>query len=105
MNPVKIHFVDELFDGATVVEDNWNRRDLPAGSAKWAVDAGGARASLMFTCPCGCGRINAVGVKPANPDGWSWDGNVERPTLHPSILITVGCRWHGYLIGGEWRKC
>ena len=40
------------------------------------------------------------------PDNWSapgevsgWDGDLERPTLHPSI--SVPGEWHGYLRDGE----
>jgi len=32
---------------------------------------------------------------------WSWDGNVDRPTLAPSINCE-GC-WHGFIEEGEYR--
>ena len=39
---------------------------------------------------------------------WKWDGNVERPTLTPSINCvaekggkpTGGCGWHGHITNG-----
>lgn len=33
---------------------------------------------------------------------WTWNGNVDKPTLMPS----VNCKncWHGYVIEGEFRK-
>lgn len=55
--------------------------------------------SLRFKCPCGCGIIAGVDVKPIFPHGWDWDGNVESPTVKPSILINQG-HWHGFLTNG-----
>ena len=34
-----------------------------------------------------------------NGSGWEWDGNVERPTLRPS-LHAVGV-WHGWMREGQ----
>lgn len=34
---------------------------------------------------------------------WTWDGNVEKPTLHPSIH-SVG-NWHGWLQAGRFVSC
>lgn len=80
-----------------------------AGLAKWGAhpeDAAGG-ASLMFGCPCGCGELGLVAVSTAGQqqlaDGrpcWAWNGSRERPTLRPSIQLTVGCRWHGWLTDG-----
>lgn len=39
---------------------------------------------LTFWCP-GCDEPHNV-----NAIGWNWDGNVERPTFSPSILIRSG---------------
>jgi len=59
---------------------------------------------LMFRCPCGCEILAGVTVKPVNPNGWDWDGNLEQPTILPSILINHG-HWHGYLTGGVFKTC
>lgn len=44
---------------------------------------------------------------PINLDGvgrcWKWDGNVERPTLHPSL--DVHDVWHGYIRAGVAESC
>ena len=65
--------------------------------------------TLEFTCPRTgkyCGSI-LVGhqVKPnmGSTPTWKWDGNLERPTLEPSINCVSGCGWHGHLQQGEWR--
>ena len=92
---------NSIFDGCTYEGDESFRKDLPPGTAEWAVNEQGAPASLIFICPCGCGAICHVPVQPAVPYGWSWNGSMDRPTLAPSILRTTGCRWHGYLRDGD----
>ena len=37
------------------------------------------------------------------PRAWGWDGNVERPTLQPSIHMPG--EWHGYLRAGQLESC
>ena len=47
---------------------------------------------LMFWCPgCGCAHVVAVrdGLHADHP-AWGWNGDVERPTFTPSILIRNG---------------
>lgn len=37
------------------------------------------------------------------PDkNWNWDGNVDQPTLHPSVNCN-GC-WHGWINQGRFMK-
>lgn len=57
---------------------------------------------LTFRCPCGCYKI--AGVSIAGPRCWEWDGNREKPTITPSILIDGG-HWHGFLTDGVFRSC
>lgn len=36
---------------------------------------------------------------------WTWDGNVDAPTLSPSINCqTDGCGWHGFIEGGVFKN-
>lgn len=74
----------------------------------------GAFAHILFVCPNGkrCGVL--LGPSPVtrtHPDAaciWGWDGNIERPTLTPSINCiaekdgkpTSGCGWHGFITNG-----
>lgn len=48
--------------------------------------------TLMFRCP-GCGYAHGVRVNAAR-DGsggcWSWNGDHDRPTLAPSVLVNAG---------------
>lgn len=41
----------------------------------------------------------------SDEQAWRWDGNLEQPTLTPSIQKMNGCRWHGYLVGGQFQGC
>lgn len=37
------------------------------------------------------------------PGYWQWDGDVNAPTLKPSIRHLSGSRWHGFFEAGNWR--
>lgn len=66
---------------------------------------------LQFVCP-GCEAAGATGVHmlPVNAAGgigypsWTWDGDIDAPTLSPSILTHGGplqdLRCHSFLRGG-----
>ena len=42
---------------------------------------------LAFRCP-GCHEAHQVSVGDGPGPRWQWNGNVERPTFSPSILVT-----------------
>lgn len=47
---------------------------------------------LMFWCP-GCDEAHGLTVaRPSGQPGplWGWDGNVDRPTFSPSVLVRTG---------------
>lgn len=54
-----------------------------------------------FYCP-GCGSAHGFGTAPG---GWQFDGNMEKPTVTPSLLTTnpgrPDYRCHLYLIAGQ----
>ncbi len=85
------------------------------GQSAAAPPAPGQRGRFNFGCPLGhgnCGSIWIVnGKKPPENKVWAWDGNIEKPTLHPSINCLshnpenpaekyAGCGWHGWLREG-----
>lgn len=95
---VRLRPVDEsLPDGAFFLP--------PPPSPGWLV--------LRFICPCGCRTVENVRVRRDSdpvPDAtagavWSWDGNLEAPTLSPSIHRARTCGWHGFLRAGVWSTC
>jgi hypothetical protein len=59
---------------------------------------------LMFQCPCGCGTMAGISLKPKEANGWDWNGDTDKPTTTPSILINRG-HWHGYLTDGVFKEC
>lgn len=36
---------------------------------------------------------------------WTWDGNIDRPTLAPSINCQNDQCWHGYIENGVYLTC
>lgn len=64
---------------------------------------------LQLWCP-GCDDLHQVNVP--GPDGfrpstcWDWDGNLDQPTIDPSILVQGGAdgrRCHSYVRTGHWE--
>lgn len=84
---VPITFVEKI--------DPWGS---PPASAQWDEE----HKHLLFMCPCGCGAFVRLPVNHSN--GWNWNGNLEKPTLTPSIL-QVNCKWHGFLTDGVFVEC
>lgn len=90
------------------VDDGGDRDDLvnkpeslvPRGA--WTFDG----KYFTYVCPCGCKSIGnlraALNEKPADGPSWSFDGNYDNPTLHPSINH-IG-HWHGWLKNGWWTQ-
>jgi hypothetical protein len=72
-------------------------------------DAPEGRRYLFFRCPCGCGAMGALAIRP-QPDreGWELSDYPAHATLVPSVrrtLIEGGCGWRGFLTNGEWVNC
>lgn len=59
--------------------------------------------AIGFWCP-GCDGLHVVVVKKANGSCWQWDGNVDAPTISPSILVSGGgdnARCHSFVRSGQ----
>jgi Family of unknown function (DUF6527) len=50
---------------------------------------GPGRFGIAFWCP-GCDESHAVITKGDAPPVWAWNGDVDAPTLSPSICVTGG---------------
>ena len=65
--------------------------------------------SIQFWCRGGKKLICSVSLtlgphhEPSENDTrrWHWDGNMEAPTLAPSIGCEAKCGWHGHIAAGE----
>ena len=56
---------------------------------------------LMFWCP-GCNSAHRIQHGAGSGPRWSWNGNAERPTFSPSVLVTSGHHVRGYNGEGCW---
>lgn len=107
---VKLSFDDSLKQLEGHLDENaaWIRPDLAPGTSAWQTNTKEEIAVLLVVCPCGCGNVASLPVKPGYGGAyWVWDGNVEKPTLRPSIFRSAGCpaRWHGFLTAGVFESC
>jgi hypothetical protein len=63
--------------------------------------------AVMLPQGNGRGRIDWIpivkGPAPAPKYPWGWDGNLDAPTLTPSLLLEGG--WHGYMKAGRLESC
>lgn len=67
--------------------------------------------ALAFTCP-GCEAMGYHGfhllpVNSKEKDGWDFDGNLNEPTLRPSIRTRYDDQFvcHSFLIKGQFEFC
>lgn len=64
-----------------------------------AVDGNGVKV-LHFRCP-GCNKVHGVTVGGANT--WGWNGNADKPTFTPSVLVTYPANPDASDEFKEWR--
>lgn len=65
--------------------------------------------AIVFPCPNKVGGIciqkvtRGAPVADAGGNRWHWDGNMEAPTLSPSIGCDLPrrCGWHGHITAGQ----
>lgn len=64
---------------------------------------------IDYCCPCGVCKdtsyLPLAGTELSTEPCWNFDGNIERPSLTPSILRRAPCKWHGYLTKGVFVEC
>ena len=64
----------------------------------------GIRGSITLILPDSATITLPIEMGPNRPgQAWGWDGNIDRPTLAPSIHTFV--HWHGYLRAGRLESC
>lgn len=91
---------------AAQLVDSIVAEEAPAGAIKFYKTDKHDPAGFHFQCPCGCRSVGAVRV--AGQPAWRWNGDREKPTVTPSVLLFDETRqphWHGYLTDGVWRSC
>lgn len=79
---------------------------------RFAEDAGKTERLLLFWCP-GCDEVHPYRVESKDPawPRWQWNGDQEKPTLTPSLLIKRTLaengqpRCHLFLTDGRIQFC
>jgi len=111
MKEVPLIFVEESIIGSDNIERDDKGRayryDLSPGSTTWysSYNSENKHAGLIFICPCGCSTVHSIDVQPPKRQNtWTWNGDVEKPTVMPSIQCNTPCGWHGYLTNGVFVK-
>jgi hypothetical protein len=57
---------------------------------------------LMFMCP-GCNEVHAIQYANGPGPRWTWNGNPDRPTFTPSVLVTTPANPEAGEGFEEWR--
>jgi hypothetical protein len=57
---------------------------------------------LLFWC-AGCKRYHGIYIDKNKPVYWEFNGDYDKPTLNPSILVTnpQGLRCHSFITDGK----
>lgn len=97
---------------AKIVDDLDRPENRAPGAIEFSYPSVGGRKmlnekpfGLQYMCPCGCGVEGYLGFRPQpNSPMWNWNGDLERPTLTPSVHHLMGGKthWHGWLTAGMW---
>lgn len=104
-----------LFEGLAAARRGWESEPCWAWTTFARAD-GRAYRALAAWLPVGDGpplfQICPVEEFPGSCSAglwvWSWDGDLERPTLKESIQSTVrppAPYWHGHIVEGCWEPC
>lgn len=96
-------------EGGVYVREGFEATPRPGDFRFWnegmdATDQAEAVHFFEFACPRTgkyCGAIRCALQKPAETPSWGWDGNMQAPTLRPSVNCISGCGWHGWVTNGE----
>lgn len=74
-------------------------RTIAGAGGRFDWHRGGKQDQLWFFCP-GCNLANMLPV--SGSGAWRWDGNLDAPTLEPSILCLTGkIRCHSFMRAGR----
>lgn len=57
---------------------------------------------LLFYCP-GCKYYHSFTIERAIQPVWTWNGNMEKPTFSPSLLVNGSTeqRCHSFVVNGQ----
>jgi len=74
---------------------------------KPVIDGAATYRLLFFWCP-GCDALHACRIREgeAQRPSWEWNGNLDLPTLSPSVLLTgTEASCHSFVVNGQIQYC
>lgn len=54
-----------------------------------SVESPSGQRAVAFYCP-GCKDYHVIPITPGTKDSWHWNGDVDKPTFHPSVDVKSG---------------
>lgn len=84
---------------------SFNGGTIPRGTFAYCIGKQGVT-SILFWCRGDKNRLCEIaltlGDKVEEPvRRWHWDGNMQEPTITPSIGCDHRCGWHGHITAGD----
>ncbi len=76
-----------------------------AGVLHLIADGSGNHWLAVMRCPCGCGATIQLPMSPPARPCWHLRGNMQAPSLWPSVRRKTGCRSHFVVRGGAILWC
>lgn len=89
----------------TIVRDIDSKMGQIPGAVEYTTNKRGHYDGIFYRCPCGCGKSRFLSLSGKKP-WWNWDGNLQKPTLDPSVIDDADgvTHWHGWLMSGVWVR-
>ena len=90
-------------------KDGWSGNPLAKDEFAFTFPSGAAdRDNIVFHCQGNWPRPRLCLIPivrgPRTENKWGWDGNMEEPTITPSIGCDARCGWHGHITKGDWHQ-
>ena len=103
---LSVWLTSQTFPWSFVVPPNADSGRVIAALRHWKASDGRSGTRLYLWCP-GCDDPHAAEI--AHEPRWQWDGNLECPTITPSILVNgdqghhAKPRCHSFVRAGQWE--
>lgn len=80
--------------------------ERPAPGLLYLECVGGVAAVAVMACPCGCGEVLRLNLRPVHetPPVWTYT-DTGTPSLHPEVRTDTWCCSRFSLVCGEVRWC
>lgn len=98
------HYSKRSFDAVLLESIDWDNPPMEPGLFLYVINGSGEKVGLQSCLPNARDQGASWGITMFKGHGyetreWTWDGNVQKPSLSPSIH-RIG-HWHGWLRDGR----